>query len=203
MLSLKNELVGAGLMTGPIDVATSHSDMERTRKALLGLPQFVGKEEFLTFGSDIHSSLLEKAKPKDVKVKAITKVVESNATFQDYMKDAICEVKVQGKLNGVPVNFILDIHQPHLRRGADLKTTSCSSEESFTEKAIEYGYFRQAATYMRCANLKNFLFIGIQKVSPHSLYFIDVRDFPTEMKYANEELNLLLHIFKNYGKLKL
>ncbi len=201
-MELRKELTRAGLMTGPlVKVATSHSDMERTRKALLGMPQFVGGEQFLVFGNDVHAGALVNARSKDKTVTQLVKVIRANPVFKEYMMKAECEVKIKTKLDGVLVNFILDIHQKHLKRGADLKTTSCTSDAAFVESAIKYGYFRQAATYMRCAKLESFLFIGVQKVAPHKIYLLEVTDYPDELKYAREELNLLLYIFKHYGKI--
>lgn len=200
----------AGVTTGsfPSDKNTSHSALEISKKALLGLKQFHGGEEFMHFGNAVHERcLLDKAaiklpKDKERLAKAMGQAFYGHRLVR-YLMDSpkvICERKAHVRLNGVKMAVILDIDRPDIRTGADLKTTNARSEKEFIEKAKEFGYFRQAITYIRANNLKKFYFIAVTKNHNPKIYVLDVHDYPEELAYAEKELAFLLYFFKHYGK---
>lgn len=203
---LKHYLKRVGKVTGPLSRNTSHSALEVIKKDLLGLPQFKGGEHFLIFGNDLHEHYLEDKYPRKVnaaernKIMVMVSKLRAHPIAHQLYKESTREKKCYIKIQGVEISFILDILQPIFKRGADLKSTSCSNEKEFIEKAKEYGYFRQGETYKQAAKLKSFFFIGIQKQSPYNIYILNVDDYKEEMRYAKEELKFLLYFYKHYGK---
>jgi len=200
-----------GIITGPLSKRknTSHSRLDVILKYLTNREQFHGGEGFLYFGSALHSLSLEGgtkllqsvniALPDRKRIMLMAAKLETNPVWKKLMLGAICELKKKTSLNGVRVSYILDILQKKLRRGADLKTTVCKTFEEFVQSAIDYGYFRQGETYKAAEKLKDFIFVGIQKVPPHNIYILDVSLYPEETKYAIQELEFLLYFYDNYG----
>ena len=93
---------------------------------------------------------------------------------------------------------ILDAKQPELKRGFDLKSTDCNSQQAFEETVQRYGYVRQGLTYKLAAKLKFFYFVGIQKVAPFNIFIVDLNaaKFKTDLLYAEQELKFLLAFIK-------
>lgn len=198
-----------GLFTGPIRKGkknTSHSSLEVIKKAVCGQEQFKGGEGFLYFGNALHERCLvkdhsRKVTPQEAAIlEPMAEAFAKHVVVQALMKGAICEQKFYVNLNGVKVAVILDIKKLAEKLGADLKTTNCKSMVECIEKAILYGYFRQAVTYIKAALLKKFFFIFITKSVVPQVFILDVSKFKDEMKYAEQELAWLLYMFKNYGK---
>ena len=199
------------IVTGPIEEGnTSYSGLEVLRKYILGIRQFQGGEHFLNFGSALHEWWLQSKKAKawglldedeQGRILAMTIVLNKHVVAKKLIEGSVREVKEYGYLNGVKLSYILDIHHPKFKRGADLKTTTCQSFEDFVDKAREYGYFKQAYLYMKLAGLKEFYFIGINKFSPFKIFILNVNDYPDDMAYAEQEVNFLLYFYKHYGKI--
>jgi hypothetical protein len=197
-----------GIVTGPRAKSknTSHSALDVILKHLTNREQFKGGETFLIFGNATHTSfLLNKSEHKGLSrkeisyISAMCKKLWAHPVVRQLMDKAVCEKKKKRRLNGVLVAYILDINQKFLKRGADLKTTTCKTLEEFIEKAIAFGYFRQGETYKVAEGLKDFIFIGIQKEPPFNVYILDVSLYPQEIKYAKQELEFLLYFYQNYG----
>ena len=199
-----------GITTGPRSkkANTSHSALDVILKFLTNREQFKGSEKQLIFGSAFHNKFLincskvwRRLTPVDRKhVTNMVAKLEAHPVVKKLMEGAMCEKKRKTFLNGVKVAYILDIHQKHKLRGADLKTTSCKTFEDFVASAIAYGYIRQGETYKVAEGLKEFIFVGIQKEPPYNVYILDVSLYPEEIKYAIEELEFLLYFYQNYGK---
>ena len=207
-MSLNIYLIRAGRVTGPIAKNTSNSAIEVIKKELLGQPQFVGGEAFLTFGNAVHAMHLEKSKSYNKKLSEADKTaamacVDSlgkHPVVKKLMQEAICEKKMYTVLNGVEFAYILDIHQPKRSTGSDIKTTTCKSLIEFIDSAKKYGYFRQGKLYKIAARLKHFYFVAIQKEPPYNVYILDVSEYPEEELYAERELEFLIYFYKKYGK---
>lgn len=208
-MTLYHFLKSRNLITGPITkgkVNTSHSAMEVIKKAWCGQEQFAGGEEFLHFGNALHERCLEDNHKRQVPIHQVELLASMASIFKAHkiiaalMKGAVCEKKFMVTLNGVKVVVILDIRQIKKRLGADLKTTTAKSLADCIKKAIEYGYFRQGLTYIKAAKLNHFFFVFISKETAPQVFILDVAKFPAEMKYAEQELEWLLYMFKNYGK---
>jgi hypothetical protein len=102
------------------------------------------------------------------------------------------------RLYTVPIKFTPDAHGTRI--GADLKTTVCEDLQEFTQKAFEYGYFRQGDTYsLAVGGLKEFWIIGIGKKPPYTVLPICINQHADKMHYVREELKFLLYIYKHYG----
>lgn len=209
-MNLANSLTRAGVITGPLfDSNTSHSSLDRAKKFLFGQPQFTGKEGYLHFGNYLHTAFasyprnrvlnctIEEAKKL---TEMLTKLYEHKIVLA-LVRDSIREEAFYVNLGPVRVKMILDVKQVHSKTGSDLKTTDCKTYSDFLAKAKEYGYFRQADTYMLGAGLKEFYFIGICKEPPFEIFILRVNDYRKEMAYAREELEFLLYWYQVYGKI--
>lgn len=208
-MSLITQLVGTGLTTGPLFGSnTSHSSLDVAKKFLCGQQQFTGKEGFLGFGNFLHVAFanyprnnsfactVEEAK----KLTLMLAKLYAHKIVLALVKDSIREEAFYVNIGTAKVKMILDIKQPWCKRGADLKSTNCKNFADFLAKAILYGYFRQALTYMIGAELKEFYFIGICTEPPHEIFILNVNDYKKELAYAQEELEFLLYWYETYGK---
>ena len=208
-MSLATYLQRAGVTTGPLVKNTSHSGLDVIKKLLLGEQLFRGGEEFLQFGSALHERWLEgnfkrEVLPKQVRVLvAAYNALQSDKFAMKLLTGSTREEKLYTKLNGVEISFILDIHRKAERVGADLKTTGVRCLAEFVDKARQYGYFRQAVTYMKAANLKTFYFIAVTKTTAPKVFIFCVNDYPEELAYAERELEFLLYFYKHYGTFQL
>jgi hypothetical protein len=199
-----------GIVTGPLERNTSYSGLEVLRKNLLGQPQFLGGEQFLFFGNALHEVFLQnkfdtynQLPEHDKKlVDLMVEKLRKHPVVKQLMLNAKCEDKQYNFLEGVQLSYILDIEQVDKKRGADLKSTSCTTRQSCIDKAIEYGYAKQRSIYKRINKppLKEFYFIFISKKPPHEIFIIGDSDFKKEEGYAEEELKFLLYFYKHYGR---
>jgi hypothetical protein len=207
---LNSILQRAGIVSGSSLKNTSHSSLEVVKKYLLGQPQFFGNEQYLTFGSAIHEVFLQGIrtnyyaqleKADRVTVDLMVRKLNANPIVVSLMRNSTREHKFSVRLNKVLTTCILDAKQPELKRGFDLKTTDCSTQQQFEETVQRYGYVRQGLTYKLAAKLKFFYFIGIQKCAPFNIYIVDLdaAKFKTDLLYAEQELKFLLYFFRNYG----
>lgn len=207
-MELAKYLISKGIVTGPLVKNTSHSGLGVIKTFLIGDKQFAGGESFLIFGNSLHHRALVKfdevlktlTQQEQNKMEAMLKAFQQHPVCQKLMKGSIREQKLYTEIKGVVMAFILDIHQKKLYTGADIKTTSCPTLEKFIEKAIEYGYFRQAQTYIIAAELDHFYFIGITKSETPKIFILYVQDYPEELHYAEKELEFLTYFYKRYGK---
>jgi len=201
----------SGLCSGPSIKNTSHSSLEVIKKYLLGQPQFFGNEGYLLFGSALHEVFLQGirdnyykqlSKEDRVTVDAMVRRLNNNPIVVSLMRNSTREHKFSVRLNKVLTTCILDAKQPDLRRGFDLKTTDCSTQQQFENSMRQYGYIRQGLTYKLAARLKFFYFVGIQKVAPYNIFIVDLHDkkFATDLLYAEKELQFLLYFYKTYGR---
>lgn len=207
-MHLTTYLQRAGVTSGPSFKNTSHSQLEVIKRGLLGLPQFKGGEAFLSFGSALHEQWLEAKKGhkldkvSQLQLHSCLQALNSSQSAMWLLKDSVREEKLKTRIHGVEMAFILDIHKKKERIGADLKTTGVRNLSEFVLKAKEYGYFRQAITYIRAANLKDFYFIAVTKTASPKVFIMRVGDYPEELHYAEEELKFLLYFYGHYGKIQ-
>lgn len=204
-MPLNYYLKRVGHCTGPLIKNTSASALEVLKNYLCGKPQFKGGEEFLNFGNSLHEQFLQskctyKTSDEDcVRIKKMLERLSDHVVVKSLMDRSIREIKEYSELNGVKVAYILDINKPHIKTGADLKTTNATNFNQCVEKALTFGYFRQAVVYKKAARLKHFYFIFIQKEIPHDIFILDVSLYPEYEAYAERELEFLLYFYKHYG----
>lgn len=201
----------AGVVTGPRRKHTSHSGMQTIKRDLLGLPQFKGGEFFLKFGNALHEVFLKgdytnhyrllKASDKRL-IDAMVRKLNNHPVVVMLMKDSIREKNFIVKLNGTRTKVILDAKQVKLKRGFDLKSTACTTQQEFEEKVRTLGYITQGLIYKMAAGLKQFYFVGICKTAPHNIFIVDIdaMQFKEDYAYAEMELKFLLYFYKRYGK---
>lgn len=210
-MALNFYLKRVGITTGPLIRNTSASSLGVIKNYLCSKPQFKGGEDFLIFGNALHEQFLEgKFDSKNslslsdtdkLKIKVMLTKLWAHPVVKSLMANSIREDKCYSELNGVKVAFILDIKKPQILTGADLKTTNCTNMNQCVDKALAFGYFRQAIVYKKCAGLKHFYFIFVQKEEPHNIFILDVSMYPEHELYAERELEFLLYFYKNYGNI--
>ena len=206
-MKLNIYLKRVGVTTGSLAKNTSHSGLLDLRRQLLGLPEPPKYTGYNNFGSALHEQFLEGKKTFEVTpeeqrlIDEMIKALNKHPLVKRFMLTSIKEEKLYIEIAGVLVAYILDIHCKAERIGADLKSTACRTLEDFVRKAEEYGYFNQAATYIKAANLKMFFFIGITKELRPKIFILSVTDHKDKLTYAQEELDFLLYFYSLYGKL--
>ena len=185
----------------------SHSFLSNLFGELIGQPKFEGDPIFYQVGHEIHRQSLEPTAPlvytiEDLgqlqKVESTVNYLNNLKLFQDWVKHpkALIETTHLKPVFGAPFKGILDIQVG--AHGIDLKTTSATSEDKFFDAAILFKYFRQAASYIRLANLDKFTIIAVTKVKPHKHFIIDTSEYPEILEYFDQELEFLIHLYKNY-----
>jgi hypothetical protein len=196
-----------GYVTGPLAKNTSASSLQVIKNDMLGKPRFKGDEIFLAFGNSLHQRFLVNKNNYKVTIEDCAKIdkmltkLNAHPVVKSLMQKAICENKLYSELNNVKIAYILDILQQHKSVGADLKTTTCNSLAQCVEKSLEFGYFNQGLVYKKCARLKHFYFVFIQKNEPHNIFILDVSKYPEHESYAERELEFLLYFYRNYGNI--
>lgn len=166
----------------------------------------MGDEAYLLFGRELHAQYLENksvvklSKEDKAKIKKMLEALRKDKTAIKLHKGSLKEVRFtpMRKIGKVKVKVILDMHKPKVKKGGDLKSTSCRTWQSFFNKAIEYGYFNQADLYIRIDRLKEFLFIAPQKKEPHQVFSFNVMEHKILLRTASKENDFLLYLFDNY-----
>jgi hypothetical protein len=206
---LNKYLQKIGVVTGALEKNSSYSHISSVRNGLLALPGFLGGEEFLIFGNALHEVFLEGRQDaynkldrvQQAKCDAMVDKLQKHKVVMSLMKDSIRENKVYGELYGMSMSYILDIHKPKIATGADLKTTTAKTYHDCLERAIDYGYPKQARIYRRLAKVKEFYFIFICKLAPYEVFIIDSAEFKGMDKCIDDELEFLIHFYKFYGNI--
>jgi hypothetical protein len=78
--------------------------------------------------------------------------------------------------SGVICKARLDIVVAPQRTVADLKTTISAKRSNFERSIFEYGYHRQAATYLDATGYKSFVFIPVEKTPPFAVATYRMKD---------------------------
>lgn len=188
-------------------IAINNSGLGVLKNRLLCLAPFKGNESHFAIGSEVHKRVLEPKrkikrfiKAEEILIRAMVSALLGNAVMQGLLKGSIKEKTLTGVVHGVPMHGTLDInHKRKKNLAADIKTTSAKSQADCIKSCIMYGYFRQALVYMALSKTKDFIFIFVQKTENPKIFFVNVKDYPAEMAYAEKELKFLLYFYANYG----
>lgn len=206
-------LRGAGLVTGPSSALTRHSWLSEVKHTLFGNPvnKQRGKKDYHTFGTVLHEKfLLGKQVSKGLKISTadkrrinfMLKSLNRHSVVKVLMKDTVREQQRVISLRGIIFSYTPDAKHNGKKLGLDLKTTVCDSVTELIQKAFEYGYFRQGATYSEAEDFEDFFIIGIQKNPPFQVFIIHINEHLEKYNYAKQELDFLLYFTKNYGTFK-
>lgn len=148
-------------------------------------------------GTETHARWLEKiSKLKlpivdEVIVKGMVESLEKNKMANILLKGAEVEVKMEQRLNGVPLLAYIDIKQKKFL--ADLKTYGHTNEAKF----IADQDFLQPAIYLALApEADEFYYIGVSKVHPYKVHTYAVSYDKGRMFAAQKELHTLLKYVK-------
>jgi hypothetical protein len=179
----------------------SNSLLGEIKRLLLGESSFFGSERFLLVGSELHRRVLEPYEPTDVVltedeetlVEGMVKALMGDSLLTHLLKTSTNELVLITPVHGIMMKVIIDIKNG--TTGADLKTTSCTTENAFINSCKKYGYFRQAYIYMAAAELTGFIFIAVSKKNG-KVWHLDVSDYPEEMVKAEAETKLLIDVIK-------
>lgn len=133
------------------------------------------------------------------KVFAIGQALAMHSDASLMLKNTAREVSITFATNYVPCKARLDAWHIAEGRIVDIKTTDCSSPTSFAKSLYNYGYYRQAAWYLRGlkaqgADATSFYFIAVENAPPYQVCVYKVE--PGIIELANQEINLLLEKYK-------
>lgn len=176
----------------------SNSYLSTLKRALIGESQWLGSEHYLIFGTEHHKRSLQPGEEITVLEKnedlccSMSESFRSDERVQKILRGAETEVECQFIYRGALILLYFDIKKAF--KIWDLKGTKCESEKDFIKKSREYDYFRQAALYLSAPGIKEFEFIGQSKGAGHSLYFLNVHDYPHLLQEGKDELNHLIDI---------
>jgi hypothetical protein len=133
-------------------------------------------------------------------IEAMAKSVQNNQKFVNLLKPIPThwrEVSLYWKDDiGGPCKARLDAYNEELDCILDLKTTRSAHPSQFAKAIRGYGYYRQAAFYMRAARAcglqpKHFVFIALEKEPPFAMGLYRITDASIAM--ADRELRELLN----------
>lgn len=79
---------------------------------------------------------------------------------------------------------------------SDLKSTACTSQRSFEEACIQFGYWRQMVLYCGLTDAKKAIIFGVSKTAPHKVFIVTMKPSDALWKRGGEQLNYLA--FKYY-----
>lgn len=162
---------------------------------------------YFDIGTAVHSLLLEHCLDKEIaakltpdmklQVKLMVRSLASNAIVCALLKGSSNEEKFLKPINGCPVLGYIDING--VNAVGDLKTTRHTSKSQF----IKDMDFLQAAIYRQVTGKKDFIYIGISKVS-YEVFTFNVNEYPSRIKAAEESMHQLTKyiaskIFKTNG----
>lgn len=90
-----------------------------------------------------------------------------------FMKLADCQKISVGMVRHIWQQFIFelemrckwDLFLPAIRQGADIKTTTATTQKQFEEVCDHFNYFRSRVIYMKLENTEKDMLIGISKVN--------------------------------------
>ena len=85
-----------------------------------------------------------------------------------------------------------DLLAKKIKSGADIKTTSCSSQSSFEKSITRLGYHRAAAFYMDIARIDYFWFLAISKVTKELFIYCIKRDDKLFIEGQQEYIDLCI-----------
>lgn len=212
--SLSEHLVKLNLFAGPPGPKDyiSNSGLSEIKRVLTNGQKFLGKEEYLIFGSETHARFLEKKSKHKVDsdtsqaIRSMIISLNKNKFVASLMENSITEVEYIKKVYDVNFKVIIDIRGKKGKFknvGADLKTTSAKTESEFIKLALnKYDYLRQGHCYEMAEGLDEFYFIGIQKHKPYNVYILDVNNYEGEKKRSIKETQFLVEFYKNFGRVK-
>ncbi len=207
-MSLATYLKKQSVVTGPLSLRVNNSTLSVIKYFLFGYLPTSFDPRYQLFGREFHKRSLEQQKRKkkltpdeEKRLKVMVRNLLANPVFKKYY-DAKREHLIDTEsITGIPVQGTLDVNNQKFKVGCDPKTTSCKSREDFIKSCLEYGYPRQDWVYCQIAKLDYFIFFGVQKFPPHSIFVVSFHDkqFKEEYHYFKQEAIFLLYFFKHYG----
>lgn len=221
---MTNHLIEEKLVSGPPkqNETINNSGLGNIKRWLCGIPPFLGAQRFLLFGTEFHSTALEKKHTKIWKtmgpderfqINGMHKSLMQCKVFTDNHPGSIVEKlwKRKDVMGICGMHGTIDLYKKKAgkRIVIDLKTTSETTEEGFIKKSIKLGYPRQGVVYELLPDVKpadEVYFIGISKMNtgtpekpifPHFIF--DLNNYEKEKTYAQQEAEFLLSFFSKYG----
>lgn len=113
--------------------------------------------------------------------------------FQDYLIPEINKnITLKCKVDALGKDYILDLKTTSIPNGA--------SYNEFSKSCANYGYYIQAAHYMRITGIKKFLFVVVELVEPYmvGLYSLDT----AAIDFGFDEVERAIKIFASLGDYK-
>jgi hypothetical protein len=181
----------------------SNSDLSAFKRKLLGIAQ-PAYPKALAFGHCLHTLLLEPDTLQDIPEEVDQKLL--HRLHHSVLADKRCRWYLRFSRKeevllftdpdtGLNCKSKLDVlYRRHTI--LDFKTTSTRSLSEFVQKCSEYDYDRQAAFYLDAVGGKRFIFVGIQKVKPHALFYFEATAANGFVEYGRKKYKALLRKWK-------
>lgn len=157
---------------------------------------------YFTAGIAVHERKLEEkygqtlSKEDETDVTGMHNALNQCLELDALMFRAEVEVFCNGLVHGHMMHGTLDIRNSYLKKIGDIKTTSTETMKEFEKSARKYGYFRQAFVYCAMTGIDTFIFIGVRKRAPYTVFTMDTSEYKEDMRYAGEEVKFLLKLNK-------
>jgi hypothetical protein len=179
----------------------SNSSLGAFKRFLNGEPEFQCKQETLDEGSLMHLAAFEKEKyiihPNHPHPRIDNMIVELEKNMIYRFMRFHAEAKIEHeyyfrcKFTGAMVKAKVDLRL--FNSLADLKGTSCTTQDSFKASVTAYDYNRQAALYMDGTGCKTFTFFGLSKKHPHKTFTRSFNSTDKEIQAGREEYIYLIN----------
>ncbi len=168
--------------------AYSNSFLSRIKNELLGIPLPENQNpQYFADGKEYEDSLLYHTATKSVIIKAMVKITKAHPTFKALINHP--EIKIQhewyGKLYGLDFKCKADL----VIKGncvPDIKSTSCTTLESFIKSMYQYDYDRQIFIYMKAYKCPMACIIATTKQKKPKVFVVPV--FENDYLYNSGEL---------------
>lgn len=76
---------------------------------------------------------------------------------------------------------------------ADLKSTACTSQKSFENACIQFGYYRQMWLYCKLTGAKRAIIFGVSKSKPHNVFVVRILENDENWKLGEREITKLAY----------
>lgn len=88
--------------------------------------------------------------------------------------DRILQFDYSGVQFEIAARCKFDLWMPDLGYGADIKSTTCTTQKQFEDSIRFFHYHRQGAWYMDISGARKHLFIGISKKYPYKIFKVPI-----------------------------
>lgn len=141
---------------------------------------------------------------KDIfqKAMSVAEAFKKNSVSKLITGEGLVECSFFDEIEGIPCKCRPDFYDDTKEIIYDLKTTKPggANKNEFIKSVANYGYYIQAAFYLKLTGAKKFYFISLEIEPPYmvGIYELDI----TSLEFGESEIIRALEIYKNLDKYK-